>query len=181
LKGATETLYLADSAIRGIERDVPGDRALPAVAVREESFLVVIELFGCLGRELDVWSQDNGVDRASLLTEAAVDAFHHVDVEAGGPPRDRRRAQGGAADGASASSAPTTIRSAFPLAITPTKFPHRSKAERKPQAHPKGTTSGRIRCFPRCHVGRHRPGIIRYGGRAAQSAGPFTWSIWTRP
>ena len=40
---------------------------------------------GCLGRELDVWSQDNGVDRASLLTEATVDAFHHIDVEASGP------------------------------------------------------------------------------------------------
>jgi hypothetical protein len=66
LKGATETLYLAGSSIRGVERDVPSDRALPAVAVREESFLVVIELLGCLGRELDVWSQDNGVDRASL-------------------------------------------------------------------------------------------------------------------
>ena len=30
-------------------------------------------------------SQDNGIDRASLLTEATVDAFHHIDVEASGP------------------------------------------------------------------------------------------------
>ena len=75
------------SPIGGVERDVPSDRALPAVAVREESFLVVVELFGCLSRELDVGSQDDGVDRAGLLAEAAVDAFHHIDVEAGGPPR----------------------------------------------------------------------------------------------
>src|SRR5262245_52473118 len=86
-KGATETLYLAVSSIRSVERDVPSDRALPAVAVREEAFLVVVELLGCLGRELDVCSQDDGVDRAGLLTEAAVDAFHHVDVKARGSPR----------------------------------------------------------------------------------------------
>ena len=59
----------------------------PAVAVREQAFLVVVELLGCLGRELKVRSQDDGVDRAGLLAEAAIDAFHHVDVEAGRPPR----------------------------------------------------------------------------------------------
>src|SRR6476659_9828904 len=75
------------SPIGGVERDVPRDRALPAVAVREQAGFGVVELLGCLGRELDVWSQDDGVDRAGLLTEAAVDAFHHVDVEARGPPR----------------------------------------------------------------------------------------------
>src|SRR6476661_2261779 len=79
-------LHLTSSSIVRIERDVPRDRALTAVAGREQAFLVVVELLGCLGRELDVWSQDDGVDRAGLLTEAAVDAFHHVDVEAGGPP-----------------------------------------------------------------------------------------------
>src|SRR5262245_59124730 len=76
---------LAGSSIRGVERDVPSDSALPAVAVREEAFLVVVELLGCLGRELDVGSQDDGVNRAGLLAEAAVDAFHHIYVEAGGP------------------------------------------------------------------------------------------------
>src|SRR6478736_4164177 len=75
------------SSIGRVERDVPRDCPLPAVAVREQAFLVVIELLGCLGRELDVWSQDDGVNRAGLLAEATVDAFHHIDVEAGGPPR----------------------------------------------------------------------------------------------
>jgi hypothetical protein len=75
------------SPIGRVERDVPRDRPLPAVAVREQAFLVVVELLGCLGRELEVRSQDDGVDRAGLLAKAAVDAFHHVDVEAGGPPR----------------------------------------------------------------------------------------------
>src|SRR6476620_11529768 len=75
----------ADLSVGGVERDVPRDRPLPAVAVREETFLVVVELLGCLSRELDVWSQDDGVNRAGLLAEAAVDAFHHIDVEAGGP------------------------------------------------------------------------------------------------
>ena len=78
---------LAGSSIGRVERDIPCDRPLPAVAVREQAFLVVVELLGCLGRELKVRSQDDGVDGAGLLAEAAVDAFHHVDVEAGGPPR----------------------------------------------------------------------------------------------
>src|SRR5665811_873113 len=80
-------LCLTGSPIGRIERDVPRNRPLPAVAIREQAFLVVVELLGCLGRELEVWSQDDGVDRAGLLAKAAVDAFHHVDVEAGGPPR----------------------------------------------------------------------------------------------
>src|SRR5680860_511128 len=80
-------LCLTGSPIGRIERDVPRNRPLPAVAIREQAFLVVVELLGCLGRELEVWSQDDGVDRAGLLAKAAVDAFHHVDVEAGRPPR----------------------------------------------------------------------------------------------
>src|SRR3990170_219146 len=80
-------LCLTGSSIWGVERDILSDRPLPAVAVREQAFLVVVEFLGCLGRELEVRSQDDGVDRAGLLAKAAVDAFHHVDVEAGGPPR----------------------------------------------------------------------------------------------
>ena len=75
----------AGLSIGCVERDILGDRPLPAVAVREEAFLVVVELLGCLSRELEIRSQDDGVNRAGLLTEAAVDAFHHIDVEAGGP------------------------------------------------------------------------------------------------
>jgi hypothetical protein len=82
----TTATLLAGSSIGGVERDVPRDRSLPAVAVREQAFLVVVEFLGCLGRELEVRSQDDGIEGAGLLAEAAVDAFHHVDVEAG-PPR----------------------------------------------------------------------------------------------
>jgi hypothetical protein len=80
-------LCLPSSSVGRVERDVLRDLLLPAVAVREQAFLVVVELLGCLGRELEVRSQDDGVDWAGLLAEAAVDAFHHVDVVAGGPPR----------------------------------------------------------------------------------------------
>ena len=75
------------SSIGGIERDILSNRPLPAVAIREETFLVVVEFLGRLGRELEVRSQDDGVDRADLLAKTAIDAFHHIDVEAGGPPR----------------------------------------------------------------------------------------------
>jgi hypothetical protein len=77
---------LPGSSVGRVERDVLRDLLLPAVAVREQALLVVIELLGCLGRKLEVRSQDDGVDRAGLLAEAAVVAFHHVDVVAGGPP-----------------------------------------------------------------------------------------------
>ena len=57
------------------------------VAIRQQALLVVVELLGCLGCELEVRSQDDGVDRAGLLAEAAVNTFHHVDVETSGSPR----------------------------------------------------------------------------------------------
>jgi hypothetical protein len=66
LTAAMATL-LADSPIGRVEQDVRRDCPLPAVAVREQAFLVVVELLGCLGRELEVRSQDDGVDRAGLL------------------------------------------------------------------------------------------------------------------
>ena len=66
---------LTGSSIGRVERDILCDLSLPAVPVREQAFLVVVELLGCLGRELEVRSQDDGVDRAGLLAEAAVDAF----------------------------------------------------------------------------------------------------------
>src|SRR5680860_447331 len=71
----------AGSSIGRVERDTLCDFPFPAVAVREQAFLVVVELLRCLGRELEVRSQDDGVDRAGLLAKAAVDAFRHVDVE----------------------------------------------------------------------------------------------------
>src|SRR5688572_4831864 len=66
------------SAVRRVEREVLGDLALPAVAVREQPLLVVVKLLARLGGELEVGPLDNGIDRAGLLAEAAIDALHHV-------------------------------------------------------------------------------------------------------
>src|SRR4051812_24391736 len=72
------------SPIRRIERDVLGDLALPAVAIRKQALLVEVELLARLGGELEVRAFDDGVHRASLLAKAAVDAFDHIDVVARG-------------------------------------------------------------------------------------------------
>src|SRR5690606_10204376 len=69
----------ATSPVGGVHRDVAGDLALPAGAVVEELFLVVVELLAGLHREFEVRSLDDGIDWAGLLAEAAVDALHHVD------------------------------------------------------------------------------------------------------
>ena len=75
------------SAIRRVERDVLRDLALPAVAVREQALLVVVEFLARLGREFEVRSLDDGIDRAGFLAQPAIDALHHVDVVAGGAAR----------------------------------------------------------------------------------------------
>src|SRR5215467_5256259 len=75
------------SPVGGVELDILGDLALPAVAVREQTLLVVVELLARLGRELEIRALHNGIDRAGLLAQAAIDAFDHVDVVAGGPAR----------------------------------------------------------------------------------------------
>src|SRR5690349_19533568 len=78
---------LTPSAVRRVERQVLGDLALPAVAVREQALLVVIKLLARLGGELEIRPFDDGVDWAGFLAEAAIDAFHHVDVVTGGATR----------------------------------------------------------------------------------------------
>src|ERR1043166_8188952 len=77
----------ASSPVRRVEREVLRDLALPAVAVGQELFLVVVELLARLGGEFEVRPFDDGVDRAGLLAEPAIDAFDHVDVVARGAPR----------------------------------------------------------------------------------------------
>src|SRR5262245_25488957 len=83
---AQERPFVA-SPIRRVERDVLGDLALPAIAVGKQALLVEIELLPGLGRELEVGTFDDGIDRAGLLAEPAVDAFDHVDVVARGAAR----------------------------------------------------------------------------------------------
>src|SRR5262245_63385546 len=75
------------SPVLRIEFHGLGDLALPAVAVGEQALLVVVELLARLGRELEVGALDDGVDRAGLLAQPAVDALDHVDVVAGGAAR----------------------------------------------------------------------------------------------
>src|SRR5258708_37413273 len=70
------------SLIRRVEGEILGDLALPAVAVREQALLVVVELLARLGGEFEIGALDDGVDRAGLLAQAAIDALHHVDVVA---------------------------------------------------------------------------------------------------
>src|SRR5689334_12516145 len=84
---AAMIIWRASSPVRRVERDVLRDLALPAVAVGQELFLVVVELLARLGGEFEVRTLDDGVDRAGLLAEPAIDALHHVDVVARGAPR----------------------------------------------------------------------------------------------
>jgi hypothetical protein len=70
-----------------VERDVLGDLALPAIAVREQALLVVIELLARLGGEFEIRAFDDGVDGAGFLAKATIDALHHIDIVARGSAR----------------------------------------------------------------------------------------------
>src|SRR5215471_17808599 len=76
----------AGSAVGRVGLEVGGDERLPAIAVLEQPFLGVHQLLARLGREFEVGALDDGIDRAGLLAEAAVDALGHVDVVARGAP-----------------------------------------------------------------------------------------------
>src|SRR5690606_581406 len=54
-----------------VQSYVARDLALPAVAIGEQLVLVIVKLFACLGRELEVRSLDDRVDGAGFLTKAA--------------------------------------------------------------------------------------------------------------
>src|SRR5262249_4024772 len=75
------------SPVRRVESHVARDLTFPAVAVGEQALLVVVELLARLGGELEVRAFHDGVHGTGLLAQAAIDAFHHVGVVAGGPPR----------------------------------------------------------------------------------------------
>src|SRR5437763_1829947 len=75
------------SSIWRVERDIARDLALPAVAVREQPLLVVVQFLARLGGEFEVRPLDDGVDGAGFLAQPAIDALHHVDVVARGAAR----------------------------------------------------------------------------------------------
>src|SRR5947209_9231598 len=72
------------SPVGRVEFDRFRNLALPAIAIGEQFRLVIIEFLAGLGREFEIWSLDDGIDRAGFLAQAAIDAFHHVDVVAHG-------------------------------------------------------------------------------------------------
>src|SRR4051812_1465954 len=72
------------SPVRRIERDLFGDLALPAVAVREQALLVVVQLLAGLGRKFEVRTLHNGIHRTGLLAQSAIDTLDHVDIVARG-------------------------------------------------------------------------------------------------
>src|SRR5271163_981846 len=73
-------------SIRRVERDVARQLPLPAIAVGQQSLLVVVKLFARLGREFEIRSFDDRVDRTGFLAHPAVDALDHVDVIASRAP-----------------------------------------------------------------------------------------------
>src|SRR5690349_2339295 len=75
------------SAEARVGRAVGGDLRLVLVAEREEHRLRVEEVAARFAVVLDEARLHDGIDRAALLAHAAEDAFHEVDVVAGGAPR----------------------------------------------------------------------------------------------
>src|SRR5712671_6400267 len=72
------------SPVRRVEFDRFRNLALPAVAIGEKFRLVIIKFLTRLGREFEIRSLDDGIDRTGLLAQPAIDALHHVDVVAHG-------------------------------------------------------------------------------------------------
>jgi tRNA 2-selenouridine synthase len=70
------------SAVGRVHLQVAGDQPFPTVAVLQQALLVVEQLLASFGGELLVRPLDDGVHRAGLLAQAAVDALGHVDVVA---------------------------------------------------------------------------------------------------
>src|SRR6516162_8564357 len=63
-----------------VECQVIGDLGLPTIAIGQQFFLVVQEFLVRLRCKFEIWTLDNCVNRARLLTIAAVDAFRHIDI-----------------------------------------------------------------------------------------------------
>ena len=67
-------------SVEVISFNVGCDLSLPLIAIVQQLLLVVEQLLVGLGGELKVGPLHDGVDGASLLAEAAVDALGHVNV-----------------------------------------------------------------------------------------------------
>src|SRR5439155_26382190 len=73
-------MIMTPSPVRRVCRQIGSNLRFPAVAIGEQLLLVVEELLVGLGGVLEVRSLDDGVDRAGLLAQPAIDAFRHVDI-----------------------------------------------------------------------------------------------------
>jgi len=73
-------LRLSVQVVRG---EVLGHRHLPSVTIGQKLLLIIKQLFVSLRGELIVGALHDGIDGASLLAEAAVNALGHVDIVTG--------------------------------------------------------------------------------------------------
>jgi len=65
-----------------ISLEASSDFRLPLISIAQQFFLVVEQFFMCLCGEFKVGALNNCINRTGLLTEAAIDAFSHVNVVA---------------------------------------------------------------------------------------------------
>ena len=73
-------------SVQVVSFNVSSNLSLPLVSIIQQLLLVVEQLLVGLGGKLEVGTLHDGVNRAGLLAEAAVDALGHVDVVSGGSP-----------------------------------------------------------------------------------------------
>ena len=71
-------------AVGRIEFNIFCQNSLPPVTVCQKFLLIVKQFLRRLGREFEIRSLDDGIDRTGLLAQPAIDALHHVDVVAHG-------------------------------------------------------------------------------------------------
>src|SRR5687768_7362648 len=72
-------------AVGSVGRNIGGQLGFPAVAVREQLFLVVEEFLTGFRGELEIRTFDDRIYGAGLLAQTAIDALRHVDIVAGRP------------------------------------------------------------------------------------------------
>mmetsp|Transcript_18462 Transcript_18462/g.30090 ORF Transcript_18462/g.30090 Transcript_18462/m.30090 type:complete len:290 (-) Transcript_18462:3203-4072(-) len=69
--------------IGGINFEIARNLGFPPLAIGQQLVLVVIQLFAGLGAEFEIRTFHDGIHRARLLAEAAIDALGHIDVVTG--------------------------------------------------------------------------------------------------
>src|ERR671935_80616 len=65
----------------------PGRTLTISMAVGKQPLFVEVKLLARFGREFEIRAFDDGVDRAGLLAQPAIDTFDHVDIVTRGAAR----------------------------------------------------------------------------------------------